>query len=599
MNEKIKEKLKLVPHLPGSYQMRDKNNVVIYVGKAKDLFKRVGSYFKGTVTGKTRKMVSEVEDFTYIVTGSETEAFITEINLIKEYNPKYNILLKDDKSYPYIEYISKPYPKVKVSRYLNIKRKDKKLIFGPYPNAYAARRIVKLINRLYPLKKCEGMPKDVCLYYHIGECLGYCTKNVNEEKLQKMENEILSFLRGNDKILKDKILEKINAYAETLNYEMAKELKDELNFINIILDKQKVELHDFINRDVIGFYIDNGHIGINILFIRNNKLIGSRNEILTIKIDPVEELNYYIMNFYMHNEVPREILVNDEVNISLLGELISTSFVTPQKGIKKKLLDMSYTNAKIYLENEIKTKIREEERSEGANEELRLLLKMDNLKRIDVFDNSNLFGSFSVSGMVVFIDGRPAKNEYRKYKISVDKNDDYNTMKEVIYRRYYRMLLEHQIPPDLIIVDGGVNQINACLDTLNSLNVHIKVVGLKKNDKHRTNELIDGDNYTIIPLDKDSNVFHYLTRMQDEVHRFTINYHKTLRSKGSISSILDVIEGIGSVRKKELIKKYGNLTNIKNASLEELSEIIPLNVAKELQDYLKARDEDKNKKEEK
>ncbi len=599
MNEKIKEKLKLVPHLPGSYQMRDKNNVVIYVGKAKDLFKRVGSYFKGTVTGKTRKMVSEVEDFTYIITGSETEAFITEINLIKEYNPKYNILLKDDKSYPYIEYISKPYPKVKVSRYLNIKRKDKKLIFGPYPNAYAARRIVKLINRLYPLKKCEGMPKDVCLYYHIGECLGYCTKNVNEEKLQKMENEILSFLRGNDKILKDKILEKINAYAETLNYEMAKELKDELNFINIILDKQKVELHDFINRDVIGFYIDNGHIGINILFIRNNKLIGSKNEILTIKIDPVEELNYYIMNFYMHNEVPREILVNGEVNTSLLGELISASFVTPQKGIKKKLLDMSYTNAKIYLENEIKTKIREEERSEGANEELRLLLKMDNLKRIDIFDNSNLFGSFSVSGMVVFIDGRPAKNEYRKYKISVDKNDDYNTMKEVIYRRYYRMLLEHQIPPDLIIVDGGVNQINACLDTLNSLNVHIKVVGLKKNDKHRTNELIDGDNYTIIPLDKDSNVFHYLTRMQDEVHRFTINYHKTLRSKGSISSILDVIEGIGNVRKKELIKKYGNLTNIKNASLEELSEIIPLNVAKELQDYLKARDEDKNKKEEK
>ena len=599
MNEKIKEKLKLVPHLPGSYQMRDKNNVVIYVGKAKDLFKRVGSYFKGTVTGKTRKMVSEVEDFTYIITGSETEAFITEINLIKEYNPKYNILLKDDKSYPYIEYISKPYPKVKVSRYLNIKRKDKKLIFGPYPNAYAARRIVKLINRLYPLKKCEGMPKDVCLYYHIGECLGYCTKNVNEEKLQKMENEILSFLRGNDKILKDKILEKINAYAETLNYEMAKELKDELNFINIILDKQKVELHDFINRDVIGFYIDNGHIGINILFIRNNKLIGSKNEILTIKIDPVEELNYYIMNFYMHNEVPREILVNGEVNTSLLGELISASFTTPQKGIKKKLLDMSYTNAKIYLENEIKTKIREEERSEGANEELRLLLKMDNLKRIDIFDNSNLFGSFSVSGMVVFIDGRPAKNEYRKYKISVDKNDDYNTMKEVIYRRYYRMLLEHQIPPDLIIVDGGVNQINACLDTLNSLNVHIKVVGLKKNDKHRTNELIDGDNYTIIPLDKDSNVFHYLTRMQDEVHRFTINYHKTLRSKGSISSILDVIEGIGNVRKKELIKKYGNLTNIKNASLEELSEIIPLNVAKELQDYLKARDEDKNKKEEK
>ncbi len=594
MNDKIKEKLKLVPHLPGSYQMRDKNNIIIYVGKAKDLFKRVGSYFKGTVTGKTLKMVSEVEDFTYIVTGSETEAFITEINLIKEYNPKYNILLKDDKSYPYIEYISKPYPKVKVSRYLNIKRKDKKLIFGPYPNAYAARRIVKLINRLYPLKKCEGMPKDVCLYYHIGECLGYCTKNIDEEKLKAMEAEILSFLRGNDKILKDKILEKINIYAETLNYEMAKELTDELNYINIILAKQKVELHDFVNRDIIGYFIDKGHVGINILFIRNNKLIGSHNDIITIKIDPIDELNYYIMNFYLRHEVPKEILVSNEINKDLLSELINANFITPEKGTKKKLLDMSYTNAKIYLDNEIKTKIREEERSEGANEELRHLLNMDNLKRIDIFDNSNLFGSFSVSGMVVFIDGKPAKNEYRKYKVSVDKNDDYNTMKEVIYRRYYRMLLEHQTPPDLIIVDGGVNQINACLDTLNSLNVYIKVIGLKKNDKHRTSEMIDGDNYTIIPLDKDSNVFHYLTRMQDEVHRFTINYHKTLRSKGSISSILDTIEGIGSVRKKELIKKYGNLTNIKNAPLEELSEIIPLNVAKELKEYLKARDDDKN-----
>ncbi len=593
MNDKIQEKLKLVPHLPGSYQMRDKNNIVIYVGKAKDLFRRVNSYFKGTVTGKTRKMVSEVVDFTYIVTNSETEAFITEINLIKEYNPKYNILLKDDKSYPYIEYISKPYPKVKVSRYLNIKRKDNKTIFGPYPNAYAARRIVRLINRLYPLKKCEGMPKDVCLYYHIGECLGYCQKEINEDKLKAMENEILSFLRGNDKILKDKILEKINVYAESLNYEMAKELKDELGFINYVLDKQKVELHDFVNRDVIGYYIDNGHIGINILFIRNNKLIGSVNEILTIKIDPDEELLYYIMNFYLKHEVPKEILVSKEINKSLLEDLINTDFFTPEKGIKKKLLDMSITNAKIYLENEIKTKIREEMRSEGANEELRVLLNMDNLRRIDVFDNSNLFGSFSVSGMVVFIDGKPYKKEYRKYKISVDKNDDYHTMQEVIYRRYYRMLVDNLEVPDLIIVDGGINQINACLDTLHSLNIHIKVVGLKKNDKHRTNELIDGDTYNTIAVDKDSNVFHYLTRMQDEVHRFTINYHKTLRSKGSISSILDTIEGIGNVRKKELIKKYGNITNIKNASLEELSQIIPLNVAKELKDYLIAREEDK------
>lgn len=585
----FKEKLKLIPHLPGSYQMRDKNNTIIYVGKAKDLYKRVNSYFKGTVTGKTRKMVSEVVDFTYIVTNSETEAFITEINLIKEYNPKYNILLKDDKSYPYIEYINKPYPKVKVSRYLNIKRKDNKQIFGPFPNAYAARRIVRLINRLYPLKKCDSLPKKVCLYYHIEECLGYCTKNINQDKLAKMETEILSFLRGNDKIIKDKILEKIEKYANSLNYEMAKELKEELNYISIILDKQKVELHDFVNRDIIGYYIDKGHIGINILFIRNNKLIGSHNDILTIKIDPEEELNYYIMNFYTRHEIPREVLVSKGINAPILENLLSTNFITPLKGVKKNILDMASMNAQIYLDNEITRIVKIEARTTDANEDLRQLLKIDNLHRIDAFDNSNLFGSFAVSGMVVFIDGAPYKNAYRKYKISVDKNDDYHTMQEVIYRRYYRALVDKTEMPDLILVDGGINQINACLDVLKSLHLNIKVCGLKKNDKHRTNELIDGDNFTIYNLDKDSNVFHYLTRIQDEVHRFTINYHKTLRSKGSISSILDNIEGIGNVRKKELIKKYGNIKNIMNASIEELKEYVPENVAIMLKKFLEAK----------
>ena len=587
----LKEKLKLVPHLPGSYQMKNKDGVIIYVGKAKDLYKRVNSYFKGTVTGKTRKMVSEVVDFTYIVTNTETEAFIAEINLIKEYNPKYNILLKDDKSYPYIEYISKPYPKVKVSRYLNIKKRDNKTIFGPYPNAYAARRIVKLINRLYPLKKCEGMPKNVCLYYHIGECLGYCTKNINKEKQEQMELEILSFLRGNDKILKDKILEKINIYSDTLNYEMAKELTEELHYINILQERQKVELHDFVNRDVIGYFIDKGHIGINIMFIRNNKLIGQTNEILTIKIDELDEINEYILNFYTRHEVPKEVLVNKDVNKDILSELLNTKFIVPEKGIKKKLVDMAETNGKITLENELVRVIKNEERTVEAHKELGTLLNINDLSRIDAFDNSNLFGTFSVSGMVVFIDGIPAKKEYRKYKISVEKNDDYNTMKEVIYRRYQRALVDKTILPELIIVDGGINQINACKDILNLLNLNIKVCGLKKNDKHKTNELIDGDNYNIIELDKDSKVFHYLTRIQDEVHRFTINYHKTLRSKGSISSILDTIEGIGNVRKKELIKKYGNINNIKNASIEELSEIIPINVAKELKDYLISREE--------
>ena len=592
----LRDKLKLVPHLPGSYQMRDKDNRIIYVGKAKDLYNRVNSYFRGTVTGKTKKMVSEVVDFTYIVTTSELEAFITELNLIKEYEPKYNILLKDDKSYPYIEYISKPYPKLVVSRYLKIKKKDNKTIFGPFPNAYAARRIVKLINRLYPLKKCDGNPKKVCLYYHIGECLGYCTKNVDKDKLEKMENDILSFLRGNDKILKDKILEKIENYSNSLNYELAQELSEELNYINVVLDKQKVELHDFINRDVWGNYILNGHMGINTLFIRNNKLIGSVNDIVTINMDEKEELNYYLMNFYTKREVPKEVLVNENIDENILNELVQTNFVVPQKGVKKKLLEMANLNAKIYIENGIATINKKEEMSIHANNELKDLLKLNNLHRIDAFDNSNLFGSYSVSGMVVFKDGRASKNDYRKYKVSVEKNDDYNTMKEVIYRRYYKVLLDKLEVPDLIIVDGGINQINACKDVLGELNLNIKVCGLKKNDKHRTNELIDGDTYNVIELDKDSKVFHYLTRIQDEVHRYTITYHKTLRSKGSISSVLDLVSGIGNVRKKELIKKYGNLNNIKNASVEELSSIVPLEVAKELKEFLIERDNEKNNK---
>ncbi len=582
----IEEKLKLIPHLPGSYQMLDKDGVIIYVGKAKDLKKRVNSYFNREQSGKTKKMVSEIKDFTYIVTNTENEAFITEINLIKEHNPKYNILLKDDKSYPYIEYISKPYPKVKVSRYLNIRKRDNKVIFGPYPNAYAARRIVNLLNRLYPLKKCSGNPKALCLYYHIGECLGYCVNKVDQDKLNNMEEEILSFLRGNDKILREKILSKINSYSEALNYEMAKELKEELNYIDVIMDKQKVEAHDFVNRDVIGYYIDKGHIGLNILFIRNNKLIGSHNDIITIKIDPEEEINDYILNFYTRHEVPKEILGDKYLKTDILSELLKTNFVIPEKGKKKKLLDMAKLNSSIYLNNEIMAFEKEEKRTISANEELKNILKLNSLKRIDIFDNSNLFGTFAVSGMVVFKEGIPEKKEYRKYKITIDKNDDYNTMKEVIYRRYYRVLLDKLEKPDLIIVDGGINQINACKDVLDNLNLPIKVVGLKKNDKHRTNDLLDGDSYNIIPIDKDSLVFHYLTRMQDEVHRYAISYHRQIRSKGSISSVLDNVDGIGKVRKKALIKEFGNINNIMNAKIEDLEKFIPKEVAINLQKYL-------------
>ena len=582
---KFKDKLSLVPHKPGSYQMKDKNGNIIYVGKAKDLNKRLSSYFNRIHTGKTAKMVSLIEDFQYIVASSELEAFIIEINLIKEFNPKYNIMLTDDKSYPYIEYISNPYPVLKVSRYLNIKRKDNKKLFGPYPNAYAARRIVNLLNRLYPLKKCEGKPKDVCLYYHIGECLGYCSKNVDANKVVEMENEILSFLRGNDQILKDKIMNKIMKYSEDLNYEMALDLKKELEYIDIVLDKQKVELHDFVNRDVISYYVDNGYLSIEILFIRNGKLLNHKNDIFPISVDIEDEVEYYIAKFYSRNEIPKEILIPDTLSVDNIGSVVETNIVVPQKGVKKDLIKMAYDNAKLNLNNKFEEIQKEDLRTSKSNEELAKILGMDSIYRIDVFDNSNLFGSFAVSGMVVYIDGKPAKNEYRKYKVSLDVNDDYNTMKEILYRRYQRALVDRTTLPDLIIVDGGENQIRAALDILELLHLNIRVVGLKKNDKHRTNDLIDSD-LSVINIDRMSNVFHYLTRMQDEVHRFTINYHRTLRSKGSISSLLDDIEGIGPARKKQLIKEFGSVTKMREASVEEIAKIIPLQIAQELKDYL-------------
>ena len=584
----FKEELKLVPEKPGSYQMYDKNNIIIYVGKAKNLKKRLSSYFRGNHTGKTKKMIDNIAYFKYIVTNTELESFILEINLIKKYNPKYNILLKDDKSYPYIEYTKKPYPSLKVVRYLKVKKHKDKLLFGPYVNAYAAKRIVSLINRLYPLKKCEGKPKELCLYYHIHECLGYCVKNISEDKINEMESEIISFLRGNEDIIKNKLKEKINYYSDNLNYEMALELQKELEYMLIVLEKQKVEISSKENIDVINYSFNNGYMAISILFIRNGKLVGNHNEITTVTLDYLSELELFIGLFYQKHEIPKNVLIPDELDDNNLKNLIDSKFIKVSKGSKHKLLNMARENADIYLNNNFKRIEQELTRSTVANDELSKLLNIG-IKRIDIFDNAHLFGSFAVSGMVVFVDGKKDTSKYRKYKVQTDKSDDYHIMKEVIYRRFYHALIDKDLP-DLILVDGGIQQVNAAKEILNSLNLNIKVCGLVKNDKHRTNELLDGDTLEVYNIDKTSNLFHYLTRMQDEVHRYTINYHRQIRSKGSIQSVLDGINGIGEKRRKELIKKFGSVKKINEASIDELKEILPLNVALELKKYL----EDKN-----
>ena len=582
---KFTKELKEVPKKSGCYLMYNSDNVVIYVGKAKILFNRLKSYFTGRVTGKTKKLVSEIDHFEYIVTNSETEAFILEINLIKKYDPKYNILLRDDKSYPYIELTNDKYPRLIVKREININKKSSHL-FGPYPNVYAARRLVNLLNRLYPLKKCDTMPKKVCLYYHIGECLGYCEhKDID---ITPMKNEILSILNGNDTLLINKINEKIQINSDNLNYEVCKELVEELGYIKEVFKNQSiVELDDNINRDVINYYYENSYISIVIFFIRNGKLVGANNKIIPIINDIKDTLEYYISTFYSKNNIaPKEIIMPEIIDLSLMENILNTKVITVKRGQKKKLFDMAYTNAKEQYEKEIRLIYNNERLTSDANEELRELLHLDKLHIIEAFDNSNLFGTFSVSGMVSFIDGVPSKKNYRKFKLTFDKNDDVASMKEVIYRRYFRVLKDKLTVPDLIIVDGGNNQINACKEVLESLCLNIKIIGVKKDNHHSPESIVDGDTYEIIKIDKSSTVFRLLSRIDEEVHRFTISYHKEIRSKGSISSVLDNINGLGEKRKKALIKKYGSVTKMKEATAYELSEIIPFKVAEELVEYL-------------
>ena len=585
----VLDKLKLVPHKPGCYLMKNKDGVIIYVGKAKDLRNRLNSYFHSSHTGKTARLVSEIADFDYIVVSSETESLILEINLIKKHDPKYNILLRDDKSYPYIELTLEKVPRLLIVR--NVHRKKKRTrLFGPYPNVYAARKVVNLLNRLYPLRKCRTYQKRPCLYFHIGQCLGYCTNNVPQDKIDEMEKDIIRFLKGDDEIVTDKIKKEIEKESESLHFEKALELKNLLDDIKVILVKQKIEVHDDIDRDIFGFYSDGNYLSVFVFFVRGSKIAGHHHQIIPLIDDEGEELTRYIAKFYDKTLIPKEVLVPSIADGDLLSDYLKVKVRIPEKGVKKKLVDMACDNAKKQLEDEYELVIKNEEKTVKANEELREVLGLDKLDRIELFDNAHLFGTYNVSGMVVFIDGTPAKNEYRKFKISVDKNDDYGTMREVVYRRYFRVLKDNLVRPDLIIVDGGLGQMHVAKEVLDSLGMDINLVGLKKDDKHSTNALVTFDGE--IPIEKRSNLFHYLERMQDEVHNFTINYHKQIRSKGLYASILDDIPGIGKQRKQELLKKYKTTENMKKRSVEELSSILPKNVAIELKDILESLDKE-------
>ena len=580
----IKEKLALLTKEPGCYLMLDKNNKVIYVGKAKNLKRRVSSYFNREHTGKTKALVSNIVNFEYIVTESEVESLLLEINLIKKYSPKYNIMLKDNKSYPYIEITNDKYPRLIISRPRKLKN-HKGRLFGPYPNSNAARKTVELLNRIYPFRKCHTMEKKVCLYYQIGQCLGYCENKVSKEKINEMISEVTSFLKGNYLTVRKKIENLMKEASDKLNFEAAIEYKEMLEYIDKVLEKQKISLNDNINRDVINYYVKNDYISFQVLHLIDGRINMREKEVFALVDDVKETLSSFVISFYDKNSVPKEVLVGEDFDTNLLSNALNTKFIIPEKGIKKKLVLMAEENAKIVLDEKFELIKRDEKRTFNANEELGKLLNIDNLSRIEIFDNAHLFGTFSVSGMVVFKNGKPDKKEYRKYKIVSEVKDDYHMMKEVIYRRYFKVLHEKLEKPDLIIVDGGIVQINAAKEIINSLYLDIPIVGLKKNDKHKTTALMYNDKEYLI--DNTSDLFHYLTRMQDEVHRFTINYHKEIRSRGSLSSILDNVPKIGEKRKKELLKKYKTITALKKLTKEELEEILPSDATSNLISFLK------------
>ena len=582
----FKEKLALVPTKPGSYQMKNKDGVIIYVGKAKNLKNRLKSYFTGTVTGKTRMLVQDIDDFEYIVTSSELESLILEITLIKKYDPKYNILLKDDKTYPYIELTNEQFPQLKIVR--NTKRKKTKdYLYGPYPNVAAARKTVEMINRIYPLRKCEKLKKELCLYYHINECLGYCVKEVNEDTITLMKKEIISFLKGDSKEITEKIKREMQKASDAMNYERALELKKMLEDIDITLRKQKIDLNKNYQFDLINYYKDENYLSIELFFIRDGLLFGRHNEIIQTMIDPIEEITEYIIKFYDKQGIlPKELYMPEELNAELISNYLNLKTYTPQKGKLKKLLDVAKENAKEELDLQEETLKKDDNLRIEAINELKELLHLESVSRMESFDNSHLFGTFYVGGMVVFEDFLPLKNEYRKFKISTEVKDDLSAMKEVLYRRYYKVLMENLEKPDLIVMDGGKLQISVAKEIIDSLGLNIPIIGLVKDNGHKTSYIMN-DKYEILNINKDSNLFLFLTRIQEEVHRYAITYHRNIKAKGMLSSILDVVPGIGEVRKKELLKHFGSLKKLKEASVEELSEVVSKEVAENLTAYLK------------
>lgn len=588
MNNLIQSKLELLPTSPGCYIHKDKNGTIIYVGKAKNLRNRVRSYFRGSHDTKTEALVSEIEDFEFIVTESNIEALLLEINLIKENQPKYNIMLKDDKSYPFIKITNETYPRLIITRQV---KKDGGLYFGPYPDVGAANEIKRLLDRIFPFRKCTNPPEKVCFYYHIGQCRAHTICHNEPHFFQDMAQEVSDFLKGHDDKIIDELKRKMTSAADKMEFEKAAEYRDLLQSIATLRTKQRVMAKDLQNRDVFGYYVDKGWMCVQVFFVRQGKLIERDVNMFPYYNDPDEDFLTYIGQFYQEKShlIPNEILIPSDIDDVAVQAVVDTKILKPQRGEKKQLVNLAIKNAQVSLQQKFDLLEKSVEKTQGAIENLGQLLNIPTPVRIESFDNSNIMGTSPVSAMVVFINGKPSKKDYRKYKIkTVVGPDDYASMREVIKRRYSRVMRDGLIPPDLIVIDGGRGQVNIAKDVIqHQLGLDIPIAGLQKNDKHQTHELLFGDPLKVVELSRNSQEFFLLQRIQDEVHRFAITFHRQLRSKNSFSSQLDGIEGLGPKRKQNLMRHFKSLTNIKKASVDEIVEVgVPRKVAEAVQEKL-------------
>lgn len=574
-SEYLEHKLALLPDKPGCYLMKNINDQIIYVGKAKNLKNRVRSYFKSSHTGKVAKMVSEVADFETIVTATNKESFLLEITLIQKHQPYFNIKLKKGTGYPYIKITNERDPKIEI---VSKVKKDGGYYFGPYPNVYAAEETMHFIQKVYPLRRCNGYQGRPCLYYHMGQCLGACFKQVPIAEYNEQIKRIKSFLNGNTATVKRQLMAKMDQASRQMEYERAAEIRDQIHYIEVTVEKQKIISNDKTPRDLFNFYMDKGWLSLQVFFIRQARLMKREKRLFPVVDTAVEEMTSFILQFYnrRNNILPREILLPKGLPNKEISEILGVPVRTPQRGEKKDLLDMAHENAQLSLNEKFRLLEMDQSKTTGAMKEITDALGLPAGHKIEAFDHSHIQGADPVSAMVVFVDGEPAKKLYRKYKLTtvIDHADEAASTREVIRRRYSRLLKENQPMPDMIFMDGGQIQMDAVKDVLeNELNLDIPVVGMVKNDKHQTADLLFGDDDQHVNLDPRSQGFYLVQRIQDEVHRFAITFHRRVHTKHSLSSRLDEIKGVGPRTRTKLLKKYGSITKIAQAPVDEIKSL--------------------------